>query len=144
MNTKKLMKTKRRLRRERLEEHALYVEAAMDDGAITHKAIAKLAGITIIDLNVLFKENKLLQAKYKNRRRGIVGTAVDNYYNWVGDITSPNCYAASKYMLEHFKSEFDENLDVKTGDGLDVEIGSESNAPVVIRFGKSKPSVNKD
>lgn len=122
------MPNKRRAKKKEIEERTLRVDAALDQHIMTKKKICEAADIKLSDLNNLFTHNRELYAKYTVLRRTITDIASDNVAEIVNDPHHPQHFQASKYVLEKFRSDFNETLD-KNDDELIVNVdGMESSA----------------
>lgn len=132
-------KSRVREKREILAKRSELINAALEDGQTTKKQLAKSAGIEIWQLNDVFKENKDLHLKFNVRRRTLADTAADNLEEILKDPDHPQHFQATKYVLQTYKTDIDENLESKEAEEMEVSVRTESEtAPVVVRFGKSK------
>jgi len=137
---KKIPKEKEQERIEKIEDQTRLVKAAMELGFTTKKDICKSANIQMWELTSLFKEDKDLHAMFNIRRKSLVDMAADNMVAIVKDPDHPNNFAATKYVLQKYKSDLDENLESHEVNPLDIEIpdGKNNTKPVIIRFGTPK------
>lgn len=129
--------------KEKAEEQTRLVNAAMNAGKSKKKDICEAAGIEMWQLNKLFKADKDLHASFTVRRRTLVDTAADNMAEIIGDKNHPSHFAASKFILQRYKSDLDTSLISHDAEEIEIEIpgtGKSKNKPVIIRFGKK----NKD
>lgn len=138
----KEMKNKKRSQERLLKNRGKAVMAALELGFTSRSEICKAANITLYDLSNLFKADRDLFAEYSVRKRTLVDQATDNIQAIVEDKDHPQHYQASKYVLDNFKSEFDEVLESKEGTELQVELGEESNSGKRVRivFGNTDKS----
>ena len=75
---------------------------------------------------------------YAQRRRELVDIAADNIQDIVEDKHHPSHYAASKYVLDHYKTDLDNILEIKDGDDISAKVSVDSGSGVVIKFTNSK------
>jgi len=135
---KRIPKEKEQEKIEKIEDQTRMVKAAMEMGFTTKKDICKSANIEMWELNGLFKEDKDLHAMFNVRRRSLVDMAADNMTSIVKDPDHPNNFAATKYVLQKYKSDLDEVLESHEVNPLEIDVpsGNGSTKPVIIRFGK--------
>ena len=121
------------------EARTKLVEAALSAGHYTRKAICKATALKIGDLNNLFAVNRDLYAKYAVMRKSLANLAADNVQEILNDPNHPQHFQASKFILQNFKSDLDDELEA-SGGGMEIEIPStlplseSTTSPVVIRF----------
>lgn len=134
----KEMKNPSRKKKRELENRAKLVTAALDQGYTSRKEICKAANITLFDLSNLFKADRDVFAAYQVRKRTLIDVATDNIQSIVEDPNHPQHYQASKYVLDNFKSEFDEVFETKESGEIVINPGEEGStgSPVTIVFGK--------
>lgn len=133
----KAMKNPRRKEQRLLDERSNIINAALEEGKVTRSDISKATGIPLHIISDTFSRNRELFAKYSVRRRSIVDLAADNIFTIVSDPKHPQCFSASKYVLQNFKTDLDEILEPSTNE-LGIEIGDpgEATSPVVLKFAK--------
>lgn len=135
MGKRRMEKTPKRI----LEEHVSKVWEALDEGFVTRRDILKYTKIKAFILNRVFKYDPDLYEAYSERRKGLVDTAADNLQDIIDDKEHPSHFAASKYVLQSYKSDLDTILDKQDKDGDVVIKGGRSIAsPVTIKFTGSK------
>jgi hypothetical protein len=112
--------------------------AALNEGKLTRREICKATGLTIFDLNNLFKNDRELFAAYTVRKKLIADMAADNIMEIVNDPSHPQHFQASKFILTKYKSEFEDILESVDSQEIAVEVAGTGEAapPVIIRFGK--------
>jgi len=117
--------------------------AALDADITTVTKISKATNITRAKIHKIFREDRSLHAKYIVARRTIVDQAADNIADIVSDKEHPSHYAASKYVLQTYKSDLDEHLDAKGEEEITAEVdiagGDDEGVTIVFRHGARKP-----
>ena len=138
MSGKKVRKVPKRLQNEINKERAELVRVALDMGVTTRKALSEAAGCKMFELNNLFAIDRKLYREYQIRRKNLAEIAADNIEDIVNDPNHPNNYAASKWIVDKFKSDLDKSMESQDSDEISVEIGKglKKQTPVVISFGK--------
>ncbi len=121
-----------------LEDSAVLVRKALEDGYTTKGKIAKVTGIKIHLLNKLFNEDRELWAEYTIHRRTLVDLAADNIADIISDPDHKDHYQASKYVLSQYKSDLDKTLEEKDSEevGFDVEGSGSRSTRVTFKFKK--------
>lgn len=136
----KAMRNKVRKEAKLLETRTKLVEAALEAGHFTRRAISKATDIKPTDLVNLFTHNRDLYAKYRVMKKSLADVAADNIQDIINDPNHPHHFQASKFILQNYKSELDDELEGVGGE-LQVEIpavGGESTAsPILIKFSGS-------
>lgn len=138
MATKQVRKQKQTLKKERLERWTEVASLSMDLGFTTKAKIAQDSGLKLWELNELFEENKDIYKRYCTMRKTLVDTAADNLEDILKNPDHPQHFAASKYILQTYKSDLDSNFETKTKDnvGVEIGIGGKGNRPVILTFEK--------
>lgn len=135
------MKNKQRKEKKLLEVRAELVLAALNNGKMSRREICQATGLQRHDLQNLFSERRDVYAEYVVRRRTVAEAAADNIQEIVNDKNHPQNFQASKFVLQNYKSDFEETLDPIDSE-LNIELPDseegESMRPIVIRFGKGK------
>jgi len=127
---------KTKQKEKKLERIAL-IKKALELGVTTRAGLAKAADCTVFDVGSLLTNNPDLYNEYKVRRRTLSETAADNIEDIINDQNHPNNYAASKFIIQTYKSDIDKALEHQDSDELNVEIGKgENSPPVKISFAK--------
>jgi len=136
---KKIERDATRKKREILEERVRLIRAALNKEATTRSEICRMTGLTEPTLSKVFSEVPDLYAEFKVLRSIIVDNAADNIARIIQNKNHRDHFAASKYVLTHYKSDLDDSLEEKeSGGGLSVKVGGKPTAsPVKIMF-KSK------
>jgi hypothetical protein len=135
---KRIPKQKEEALKEKIEIQTLLVIAAMEKGDTTKKQICKSATIKMWELGRLLEGNKELYAMFKVRRKSLVDTAADNMTEIINDPDHPSHFAATKYVLQKYKSDLDSSLESHDVHDLEIEIPDNSKTkskPVIIKFG---------
>jgi hypothetical protein len=142
----KNMSNSKRAKERRNREQKVLFQEALAEGKTSRRDICKLMGITTYQLTGFFELNPKSYKIYSSRRRELVDTAADNLQDIVEDKTHPQFFQASKYVLEHYKTDLDNILDVKDDGGLEggssvsVDVGSGT----IIKFTKEKEKEKED
>jgi len=133
-------KTTVAMTKKRIKKNISLINAAMNEGLTTKEEISKAAEIKLWEVSEAFREDGELLAKFKVRRRTLVDMAADNIQVILKDKDHPNHFAASKYVLQTYKSDLDDSMDNKKeegGDGFSIKVGKKSKgSPVKITFSK--------
>lgn len=112
-------------------------EEAIAEQLTSRRDICEFMGLGSWQLTEFFEENPKCYKTYTSRRRELVDTAADNIQDIIEDKTHPQHYAASKYVLQSYKSDLDNILDKQDGEAT-VEIkGGETSSGVIIKFGSA-------
>ena len=115
------------------------VYAALDNGYTTRAKLVEATGLKAWEITELLKNDIKLNAVYTIRRRELVNMAADNIVDIVSDKDHPNNYAASKYVLQTYKSDLDTNLESHDSQEMEIGVGnSEGVNPIRITFGRRK------
>lgn len=135
---KRSMRNTKRKEAKLLETRTALVEAALNEGHTTKRGICKATGLKLHELGNLFTANRSLYGLYVVRRKTMVDIAADNLQDIINDKNHPQHFAASKYVLQNYRSDLDDILEPMAGD-MSVEIPSlgdseREQAPVVIKF----------
>jgi hypothetical protein len=134
------MSNSKRAKDKRNRERKILFQEAIADGHTSRRDICKAMGISSFDLTEFFEENPKTYKLYASRRRELVDTAADNLQDIVDDSTHKDHYQASKYVLDHYKSDLDNILDNKEDSSTIGQTGSlDTGSGVVIKF-----TVDKD
>lgn len=133
--------TMKQNRRGKQRDDIALVKAAIEHDASTYEKIKEKTGLHAYRIKELFTIDKELYALYKMRRKMLVEMAADNLQAIVEDPNHPQHFSASKYVLQHYKSDLDEVLDSKDNE-LDIEIGGDISGAdnISIVFGKKEKS----
>ena len=132
---KSMSNSKRAIDKRNRERKVLFQEAIVD-GYTSRRDIAKAIGITSFDLTEFFEENPKMYKIYSQRRRELVDIAADNIQDIVEDKTHPKHYDASKYVIDNYKHDLDNILDVKSGDDISTNVSVDAGSGVIIKFTK--------
>jgi hypothetical protein len=96
-------------------------------------------GLKAWEITELLKNDIQLNAVYTIRRRELVNMAADNIVDIVSDKDHPNNYAASKYVLQTYKSDLDTNLESHDAQEMAIGVGNgEGVSPIRITFGRKR------
>ena len=139
MTGKPVKKVSKRVQKEQNKERAALVRAALEIGVTTRKQLSEAAGISMHLLNNLFQVDRKLYNEYSVRRKNLSEIAADNIEDIINDPEHPNHYAASKWVLDKYKSDLNKVLEAQDSDEISLKIGEgDKTAPVVISFTKNK------
>jgi len=142
-NEKRLIKRKARGNKREAKARGRLINAALDNGWTTYSKIAKNTGLSISQVQSVFSKDPDLYAKFVVCRRQIVDKAGDNIADIVDDPDHQHNFAASKYVLQNYKSDLDIHLDSK-GDELEIDVAGTPTGPVVITFGGNEKDKEED
>ena len=137
----KRMSNSKRAREKRNRENRDSFLDAIADGYTSRRDICKAMGLASHELTEFFENNPKSYKIYASRRRELVDIAADNIQDIVEDKTHPSHYNASKYVLDHYKTDLDNILDQKDGEDVKLNLDS-TGSGVVIKF--TKPENKKD
>jgi len=136
---KPIAKTKARELREKIAKRSALINTALEEGITTKTKLAESTGLKVFEINDVFQENRELYNKFCIRRRTLVDTAADNLEDILKDTDHPQNFQATKFILQTYKSDLDENLEAKSADEVAVEVRTESKGiPVSIIFSANK------
>lgn len=138
MTGKPVKKVSKRRQTEIKKERILLIKEALELGITTRSGLCKAAGCKMYDLANIFQTNDKLYRQYKIRRKNLAEIAADNIEDIINDAEHPNNYAASKWVVDKYKSDLDKSLESQDSDEIALEIGkgSKDSIPVVISFSK--------
>lgn len=135
------MRNKIREQSKLVAERSALVRAALEQGCYTSSSILKATGLKKHELTNLFTSEKELAAEYTVKKKLMATIAADNIFDIIQDPKHPQNFAASKYILQNYKSDIDDELEPMAGDlsltlpGSNPDDASES---VVINFTSGK------
>jgi len=126
--------------REKYDEYALLIKAAIESGLTTLSAIHKVTEIPHYHIKRVINRDDELKAMYFVRKKLMVDKAVDNIQEIVDNPNHPQNFAASKYLIDHYETDMSKILTPKDSElNLnDISLNSDGVAPVVISFGKKE------
>ena len=122
-------------------ERTAIVKAALDAGCYTRSSILKATGLKAYELTNLFTSEKELAAEYTVKKKLMATIAADNIYDILNDPGHAQHFAASKYILQNYKSSIDEILEPMAGDmelSLPGSNPSDGEDMVTIKFSSGK------
>lgn len=138
MGTRRKMKNTKAEQTKLMQDRAALVRAALETGKfLTKSDISKATGLNLVQLKNLFQQDRNLYAEYVVIRRTITDIAADNIVAIINNPQHPQHFPASKYILQNFKSDFDETLD-GAENVLSIEAGGKTKDPVKIVFSTGK------
>jgi hypothetical protein len=134
------MSNSKRAKEKRNREQKVLFQEAIAEGKTSRRDICKSMNITTYELTGFFELNPKSYKIYSRRRRELVDTAADNLQDIVEDKLHPQHYQASKYVLDHYKTDLDNILEQKEdsplGGGTSVSVDTGSGT--IIKFTKEK------
>ena len=142
-----MRRTREREVRDKHAERIRLINAALDEGHSTRKAIMKVADLKAWELQDVFQKEKQLYAKYVVRRRTLVDMAADNIASIVADEDHPQHFQASKYVLQNYKSDLDSTLERHEEEemgNVDLSIPQGERKPIRISFRKRRRDDDDD
>lgn len=141
-----MKKTSAREIRERVEKNTALIYAALDLGQTTRKKIGEVTGMKLHEIAKLFTEDKELYAAYTVRRKTLVDLAADNLQDIIEDTKHPQHFAATKYVLQKYKSDLDDILETQDDGEVSINLGGKSSieSPIRIIFGKQTKEKKED
>ena len=133
------MSNSKRAKEKRNRERKAFFQEAIADGHTSRRDICKSMGISSFDLTEFFEENPKSYKLYSSRRREQVDVAADNLQDIVEDKTHPQHFQASKYVLDHYKTDLDNILEIKDGDDVgSSSVSVDTGSGVIIKFTTEK------
>lgn len=145
MAGRKVKKVSKRVQNEINKERAERVRVALELGITTRRGLSEAVECTMYDLNNLFSVDRKLYREYQIRRKNIAEIAADNIEDIINDPDHPNNYAASKWVVEKYKSDIHKMLEAQDSEEINVEVkGSKNSAPVLISFSKKGKEKEED
>lgn len=136
MSGQKVKKTKETKLTEAVENYSLLIDKALEQGVSTKSALCKITGLQLYQINNIFQKNKALFAKFKVIRGTMADKAADNLSKILDSPGHPNHFAATKYVLQTYKTDLDDSMTEKKGNDLEIETGKGGKSPIKIRFAK--------
>jgi hypothetical protein len=137
----KSMRNKIREQSKLVAERSALVRAALEQGCYTSSSILKATGLKKHELTNLFASEKDLAAEYIVKKKLMATIAADNIFDIINDPNHAHNFAASKYILQNYKSDIDDELEPMAGDMELTLPGSnpdEASDSVVIKFTTGK------
>jgi len=128
------MKNKSRDRKEFLAKGRALILAALDKGFTTRKKIGDACGLKTWQVADILKHDENLWAQYTMHRKTLTDLAADNIQDILEDPNHKDHFQASKYILQKYKSDFDDSFESQQDEGL--QIGSGEGKSVKITFTK--------
>lgn len=137
----KSMRNKIREQASIVEERSAVVRAALNEGCYTRSSILKATGLKKHELTNLFASEKDLAAEYTVKKKLMATISADNIFDIINDPGHPQHFAASKYILQNYRSDLEDALEPMAGD-MELSLpGSNSNDGedmVTIKFSSGK------
>lgn len=135
-----LLKTKEWVLTKRQEEvkHLVETTLMMNPTITTFRQITETTGAVQYEIDKVFDLFPALKAEFSVRRRSLANTAVDNIHEIVNNFNHPQNYQASKFVVETYKNELDNDLTPKVSTELGFELRGGQISPVKITFSSKK------
>jgi len=135
-----ILKTKEWVLTERQEEvkQLIQITLQINPDITTFRQISETTGAVQWEIDKVFDLCPELKAEFSVRRRSLANKAVDNIHEIVNNFNHPQNFQASKFIVQTYKNELDEDLipKVSTEVGFDIKNGQIS--PVSITFSSKK------
>lgn len=136
MKTHPILKTREWVLAERQEEvrHLVKMTLEINPNITTLRQISDTTGAATHEIDRVFQMCPELKAEFSVRRRSLANLAVDNIHEIVNNFNHPQNFQASKFIVQTYKNDLDEDLTPKisTEVGFGIENGQIS--PVKITF----------
>lgn len=122
----------------KLIDDTALIRAAIKEGITTRESLAQYTGLKKYRVIDLLMSDKELKSEFIIRRRILADTAADNIADIVNDRDHPHNYAASKFIVQTYKSELDEFLESQDQQEIAVDVAGADikDRTVTIRFSK--------
>lgn len=135
-----ILKTKDWVLTERQEEVKCLIEVSLQANPTltTYRALIETTGAAQYEIDRVFECTPLLKAEFQLRRKGLANTAVDNIHTIVNDPNHPQNFAASKFIVQTFKTDLDEELESKVQVQAEFDAQDGIISPVKITFTKTQ------
>lgn len=135
-----ILKTKEWVLTERQEEVKQLIKTTLliNPTITTYRAITETTGAAQYEIDKVMEMCPEIRAEFTIRRRSLANKAVDNIHEIVNNFNHPQNFQASKFIVQTYKNELDEDLipKVSTEVGFDIKDGQIS--PVSITFSTKK------
>lgn len=136
MAGQKVKKTKTKELTEAVTNYSLLIDKALDLGVCTKSGLEKATGLKVYQINNIFQKNSSIYAKFKIMRSTMADKAADNLSNILDSPGHPSHFAATKYVLQTYKTDLDDSMEAKKSDGFEIETGKGKKDPIKITFSK--------
>lgn len=136
MSGAKVKKSKVKELTEAVSNYSLLIDKALDEDISTKSGLCKATGLKLYQINNVFQKNKDLYARFKVIRGTLADKAADNLSNILDSPGHPSHFAATKYVLQTYKTDLDDSMETKKSDGFEIETGKGGKSPIKIKFGK--------
>ena len=133
---KQVKRNTTKAKEEKNATQAELVRAAMRLNITTKSSICERTGLRLWELNEIFAADVGLFSEFCIMRRTLADTAADNLEEILKDKSHPQHFAATKYVLQTYKTDLDANLDAKKTDEVEVNFRNDGVNPINITFGK--------
>jgi hypothetical protein len=135
-----ILKTKEWVLTERQEDvkQLIYTTLQLNPTITTFRQIMDTTGAVQYEIDKVFEMCPELKAEFQIRRRSLANTAVDNIHQIVNNFHHPQNFQASKFIVQTYKNEMDEDLVPKVSTEVGFGIKDGQISPVSITFSSKK------
>lgn len=135
-----ILKTKEWVLTERQEEVKQLIRTTLqiNPTITTYKAITETTGAAQWEIDKVMEMCPDLKAEFVIRRRSLANKAVDNIHEIVNNFNHPQNFQASKFIVQTYKNELDEDLIPKVSTEVGFGIKDGQISPVSITFTQKK------
>lgn len=135
-----ILKTREWVLTERQEEVKQLVKTtlAINPGITTYRQISETTGAVQYEIDKVFELCPDLKAEFTVRRRSLANKAVDNIHEIVNNFNHPQNFQASKFIVQTYKNELDDDLIPKVSTEVGFGIKDGQISPVSITFSSKK------
>lgn len=135
-----ILKTKEWVLTERQEEVKQLIKTTLqiNPTITTYKAITETTGAAQYEIDKVMEMCPDLKAEFVIRRKSLANKAVDNIHEIVNNFNHPQNFQASKFIVQTYKNELDEDLIPKVSTEVGFGIKDGQISPVSITFTQKK------
>jgi len=135
-----ILKTKEWVLTERQEEVKQLIRTTLqiNQTITTYKAITETTGAAQWEIDKVMEMCPDLKAEFVIRRKSLANKAVDNIHEIVNNFNHPQNFQASKFIVQTYKNELDEDLVPKVSTEVGFGIKDGQISPVSITFTQKK------
>lgn len=135
-----ILKTKEWVLTERQEEVKQLIRTTLqiNPTITTYRAITETTGAAQWEIDKVMEMCPDLKAEFVIRRKSLANKAVDNIHEIVNNFNHPQNFQASKFIVQTYKNELDEDLVPKVSTEVGFGIKDGQISPVSITFTQKK------
>jgi len=135
-----ILKTKEWVLTERQKEvkQLIQITLQINPDITTFRQISETTGAVQWEIDKVFDLCPELKAEFSVRRRSLANKAVDNIHEIVNNFNHPQNFQASKFIVQTYKNELDEDLIPKVSTEVGFDIKNCQISPVSITFSSKK------